>query len=193
MLCRIRKASDCSVSVRPASIRTSTDRTATVALAKLRRPRGVSHRRPSHPRCARRRRSHHRLRTDRRLLRSDIYLRRPRRLPRHAPRPCLRRRARPRRPRGRPPCTTDPPRVAPPPRRIGPSGSTPSVWITSRPPWREASPRPTMAPTPVFGGRARAMRWSSTRRASGWAEACRSGSSRRGPRSPATSPTSPCP
>ena len=42
MLCRIRNAPDCSVSVMPASILTSTDRTATVAFSRLRRPRGVS-------------------------------------------------------------------------------------------------------------------------------------------------------
>jgi hypothetical protein len=42
MLCRIRNAPDCSASVTPASIRTSTDRTATVAFSRLRRPRGVS-------------------------------------------------------------------------------------------------------------------------------------------------------
>ena len=42
MLCRIRNAPDCSVSVKPASILTSTDRTATVAFSRLRRPRGVS-------------------------------------------------------------------------------------------------------------------------------------------------------
>lgn len=38
MLRRIRNASDCSVSVMPASILTSTDRTATVAFSRLRRP-----------------------------------------------------------------------------------------------------------------------------------------------------------
>ena len=42
MLCRILNASDCSSSVMPPSILTSTDRTATVAFARLRRPRGVS-------------------------------------------------------------------------------------------------------------------------------------------------------
>lgn len=42
MLCRIRNASDCSVSVRPASILASTDRTAALAFSRLRRPRGVS-------------------------------------------------------------------------------------------------------------------------------------------------------
>ena len=42
MLRRIRRASDCSASVIPASILTSTDLTATVAFASLRRPRGVS-------------------------------------------------------------------------------------------------------------------------------------------------------
>ena len=42
MLCSIRDAADCSASVMPASILTSTDRTATVAFYRLRRPRGVS-------------------------------------------------------------------------------------------------------------------------------------------------------
>jgi len=41
MLRRIRYAPDCSPSVMPASILTSTDRTATVACSRLRRPRGV--------------------------------------------------------------------------------------------------------------------------------------------------------
>jgi hypothetical protein len=42
MLCGIRNAPDCSVPVSPVSILTSTDRTATVAFPRLRRPRGVS-------------------------------------------------------------------------------------------------------------------------------------------------------
>lgn len=42
MLCRIRNASDCSASVMPASMLTSTDRTAADAFSRLRRPRGVS-------------------------------------------------------------------------------------------------------------------------------------------------------
>lgn len=42
MLCRIRNASACSVSVMPASILTPTDRTAALAFCRLRRPRGVS-------------------------------------------------------------------------------------------------------------------------------------------------------
>jgi len=39
---RIRNAPDCSASVIPASILTSTDRTAVEAFSRLRRPRGVS-------------------------------------------------------------------------------------------------------------------------------------------------------
>ena len=42
MLCRILNAPDCSSSVMPPSILNSTDRTATVAFSRLRRPRGVS-------------------------------------------------------------------------------------------------------------------------------------------------------
>jgi len=42
MLRRIRNALACSASVKPASILTSTDRTATVAFSRLPRPRGVS-------------------------------------------------------------------------------------------------------------------------------------------------------